>query len=92
MVRGIYCGSDSLGIINESNFFPKHFSSKEQKSRDFVSSIFKHQKWIKRKKIMMENFGIFEIRQEFLEIGWFEFGNSFKSPKSADLIDFPLRL
>ena len=50
VVRGIYWGSDSLGIRYESHFFPKHFFTTELKPRDFVSSIFKWQKSITRKK------------------------------------------
>ena len=39
---------------------------------------------------MMNIFGIFEIRQEFAEIGRFGYANVPENPKSADFVDFPL--
>ena len=39
---------------------------------------------------MMEIFGIFEIGQEFAEIGRFGYANVPENPKSADFVDFPL--
>ena len=41
---------------------------------------------------LSKNVEIFEIHQNFAEIGRFECGISPEDPKSAALIDFPLRL
>ena len=47
---------------------------------------------ILQKTTVIRNIENFEIHQKFAEIGRFEFGIFPESPKSADLLDFPLRL